>query len=100
MSEERVIDIKKGGKNKVPLIVTIAVIALIAVISIIASAKIVPAGCTGVVTTFGEVSDTSLTEGLHFVIPFAQKVEIISNKIQIYETTADAVFRQFPQRSP
>ncbi len=91
MSEERVIDIKKGGKNKVPLIVTIAVIAAIAVISIIASAKIVPAGCTGVVTTFGEVSDTSLTEGLHFVIPFAQKVEIISNKIQIYETTADAV---------
>ena len=91
MSEERVIDIKKGGKGKAPLIAVIAVIAVFAIIAIFASVKIVPAGCTGVVTTFGEVSDTSLTEGLHFVIPFAQKVEIISNKIQIYETTADAV---------
>ncbi len=91
MSEERVIDIKKGGKSKAPLIAVIAVAAALAVIAVIASIKIVPAGCTGVVTTFGEVSNTSLTEGLHFVIPFAQKVEIISNKIQIYETTADAV---------
>ena len=81
MSEERVIDIKKGGKGKAPLIAVIAVIAVFAIIAIFASVKIVPAGCTGVVTTFGEVSDTSLTEGLHFVIPFAQKVEIISNNI-------------------
>lgn len=92
MSEERVIDIGKGGKkNKVPLIVGIVVIAAIAAVAILSSIKIVPAGCTGVVMTFGEVSDTSLTEGLHFVIPFAQKVEVISNKIQIYEATADAV---------
>ncbi len=92
MSEERVIDIKKGGKNKmIPIIVTAAVVLVLLAIAIASSVKIVPAGCTGVVTTFGEVSDTSLTEGLHFVIPFAQKVEIISNKIQIYETTADAV---------
>jgi regulator of protease activity HflC (stomatin/prohibitin superfamily) len=92
MSEERVIDIGKGGKkNKVPFIVGIVVIVLFAAVAILASIKIVPAGCTGVVTTFGQVSDTSLTEGLHFVIPFAQKVEVISNKIQIYEATADAV---------
>ena len=92
MSEERVIDIGKGGKkNKVPLIVGIVVIAALAAVAILSSIKIVPAGCTGVVMTFGEVSDTSLTEGLHFVVPFAQKVEVISNKIQIYEATADAV---------
>lgn len=92
MSDEKVIDIGKGGKkNKVPFIVGIAVAAAIAAIAVLASIKIVPAGCTGVVTTFGEVSTTPLTEGLHFVIPFAQKVEIISNKIQIYEATADAV---------
>lgn len=91
MSEERVIDIGKGKKKKTSLIVTISVIAVLGLIAIFSSVQIVPAGCTGVVTTFGEVSDTSLTEGLHFVIPFAQKVEIISNKIQIYEATADAV---------
>lgn len=91
MSEEKVIDIGKGKKSKAPMIITAIVIVVLVLVAILASVKIVPAGCTGVVTTFGEVSDTSLTEGLHFVIPFAQKVEIISNKIQIYEATADAV---------
>lgn len=90
MSEEKIINIGKGRK-KAKVIAAVIVIALLALITIISSVKIVPAGCTGVVLTFGEVSETSLTEGLHFVIPFAQKVEIISNKIQIYESTADAV---------
>lgn len=91
MSEEKVIDIgKKKRKGYTPIILGV-VIAIIVLITVLSAIRIVPAGCTGVVTTFGEVSDTSLTEGLHFVIPFAQKVEIISNKIQIYEATADAV---------
>ena len=85
------IDIGKGKKSKAPMIITAIVIVVLVLVAILASVKIVPAGCTGVVTTFGEVSDTSLTEGLHFVVPFAQKVEVISNKIQIYEATADAV---------
>ncbi len=90
MAQDNVIDIGKKKKGTVKIVLCIAAV-LIAVIAIISAIRIVPAGCTGVVTTFGEVSDTSLTEGLHFVIPFAQKVEIISNKIQIYEATADAV---------
>lgn len=57
----------------------------------ISSFTIVPAGCTGVVTTLGKVSETSLQEGLHLKIPFAQNVEIMSNKIQVYETPASAV---------
>ncbi len=90
MAQDNVIDIGKKKKGTAKIVLCIAAV-LIVVIAIISAIRIVPAGCTGVVTTFGEVSDTSLTEGLHFVIPFAQKVEIISNKIQIYEATADAV---------
>ncbi|MGN0580104.1 MAG: prohibitin family protein [Ruminococcus sp.] len=52
---------------------------------------VVPAGCTGVVITLGKVSSSSLQEGFHLKIPFVQDVEIMSNKIQVYETPASAV---------
>ena len=55
------------------------------------SFTIVPAGHTGVVLTMGEVSKTSYDAGFHLKIPFAQQVETMSNKIQVYETPASAV---------
>lgn len=75
-----------------PVKVTAAVIAFAAVIAIIVSSiQIVPAGSTGVVLTFGKVSDRVMTEGLNFKIPFIQKVAVISNKIQKTEVDANAV---------
>lgn len=68
-----------------------AVIGVAALIIVCNSFKIVPAGHTGVVMTLGKVSDTSMQEGLHFKIPFIQSVEVMSNKIQVYETPASAV---------
>ncbi len=55
------------------------------------SFTIVPAGNTGVVLTLGEVSDKGLDAGFHLKIPFVQKIEDMSNKIQVYETPASAV---------
>ncbi|MBR6671279.1 MAG: prohibitin family protein [Ruminococcus sp.] len=55
------------------------------------SFTIIPAGHTGVVMTLGKVSDNVLQEGFHLKIPFAQTVEKMSNKIQVYETSASAV---------
>ena len=55
------------------------------------SFTIVPAGHTGVVLTMGEVSKTSYDAGFHLKAPFVQKVEPVSNKIQVYETPASAV---------
>ena len=71
MSKEKVIDIstRKTGK-----IVGICAAAVAAIIVVVSSVSIVPAGCTGVVTTFGKVSDTALNEGLHLKVPFAQRV--------------------------
>ena len=83
-----VIDI---GKKKTGKIVAAIIIAVIALIVVVSSLAIVPAGCTGVVTTFGKVSDNILAEGLHFKIPFAQDVITVSNKIQVYEADSDAV---------
>lgn len=66
-------------------------IGLAALIIALNSFTIVPAGNTGVVMTLGKVSETSYQEGFHLKAPFIQKVETLSNKIQVYETPASAV---------
>ncbi len=78
---------KKVSRN---IIITIAV-ALILVIFIASTVTIVPAGCSGVILTFGKVSEDVMSEGLNFRIPFVQNVVIISNKIQKQEVDAPAV---------
>ncbi|MDO5560627.1 MAG: prohibitin family protein [Oscillospiraceae bacterium] len=66
-------------------------IAAGAVILAAASVAVIPAGNTGVVLTLGKVSKNVYHEGFHFKVPFIQSVEVMSNKIQVYETTATAV---------
>ncbi|MDO5148762.1 MAG: prohibitin family protein [Oscillospiraceae bacterium] len=77
---------KKAGK-----ITTGIIIAVAAVIVAASSVAIVPAGHTGVVLTLGKVSNNSYQEGFHLKAPFFQQIEIMSNKIQVYETGATAV---------
>lgn len=67
------------------------VAGVLAVVLCASSFTIVPAGHTGVVLTLGKVSESSFTEGFHLKIPFIQDVEVMSNKIQVYETPASAV---------
>ena len=67
------------------------ILLIIAVMVFTGAFTIVPAGNTGVVLTLGKVSSTSMSEGFHLKIPFVQEVEIMSNKIQVYETAASAV---------
>lgn len=76
---------------KLKKIIPVAVIVVIAAVILSFSVVIVPAGSTGVVMTFGKVSDDVMQEGLHFKVPFVQKVAIISNKIQKQEVQANAV---------
>ena len=77
----------KSGFKGIALIVAAILLLIVALNSF----TIVPAGHTGVVLTMGEVSKTSYDAGFHFKIPFVQKVETMSNKIQVYETPASAV---------
>lgn len=76
----------KGG-----LIAAIVIILILVIIVFSSAVAIVPAGSTGVVTTFGKVSESTYSEGFHLKVPFAQEVVIVSNKIQVYETDASAV---------
>lgn len=89
MNNSNVVDFKpKKGTGKIIAIIIAAIIVIIAVIS---SLAIVPAGSTGVIVTFGKVSDKALSEGLHMKVPFAQELVVVSNKIQVYEADASAV---------
>jgi len=67
------------------------VAGVLALILCASSFTIIPAGHTGVVLTLGKVSENSFTDGFHLKIPFIQDVEVMSNKIQVYETPASAV---------
>lgn len=89
METSKVVDFKpKKGTGK---IVGIVVAAIVVIILILSSLAIVPAGSTGVIVTFGKVSDSALNEGLHMKVPFAQELVVVSNKIQVYEADASAV---------
>lgn len=68
-----------------------AVAGVVALILCATSFTIIPAGNTGVIMTLGKVSENPLQEGFHLKIPFIQSVEVMSNKIQVYETPASAV---------
>ena len=89
MINNNVVDIK--AKSRSGRIAAAVIIAIIVLILLFASIATVPAGSTGVVTTFGKVSESTYGEGIHLKVPFAQKVVIVSNQIQVYETEASAV---------
>ncbi len=50
----------------------------------------VPSGHRGVVTTFGKVMQEELSEGIHLVRPFIDKVKLMNVQVQKIETKADA----------
>jgi regulator of protease activity HflC (stomatin/prohibitin superfamily) len=53
----------------------------------------VPAGYRGVMTTFGNPSDGVLSEGIHFRVPLAQKINLVNVSIQKGEGDGDAASR-------
>ncbi|MBE6852337.1 MAG: prohibitin family protein [Ruminococcus sp.] len=91
-NEQRYVNTRPSSKAATKITVGI-IAAITAVITIASSVAIVPAGNTGVVLTLGKVSNNIFQEGFHLKVPFVQQVEIMSNKIQVYETSATAVSR-------
>lgn len=87
MAKEKIIDANSGAVRK---IVTTVIIVFILLIVLFNSFTTVSAGHSGVVTTFGEVSETVLAEGLHFKIPFIQDIILIDNRVQKSEATCTA----------
>ncbi len=87
MSKEKVIDANSGAVRKIVVPVIIVFILLIVLLN---SFTTVGAGHTGVVTTFGKVSEGVLSEGLHFKIPFIQNIILIDNRVQKAEASCSS----------
>lgn len=85
--DNNVVNVGGGSARK---IVTVVVILLIAAIVVMNSFTTVKAGHSGVVTTFGKVSETVLSEGLHFKIPFIQDIILIDNRVKKAEANCTA----------
>lgn len=71
------------------LVVVGAILALV----FLAPVAVVPAGHRGVITTFGKVSDDVNGEGIHFLIPFIQQMNLVDVRIQKGEGKSDAASR-------
>lgn len=70
--------------------IPIVLAVILAVFLLLASVTTVPAGHTGVVTTFGKVSGTVLGEGLHFKLPFITNVVKIDNRVLKTEVSSSS----------
>lgn len=57
-------------------------IALFVIITAFNCFKIIPTGYTGVRTTFKQVDNVVLQNGLNFKIPYIQKIAMVNNKMQ------------------
>lgn len=71
------VDAKKGNGKKRSL--SLAIIGAVIVLGSL-SFTIVPTGYTGVRTTFGQISETTLPQGFNLKIPVIQNIKLVNNK--------------------
>lgn len=83
--------INSGSKFNVPKkAIVIAVSVIAAIVILFNSITIIDAGHTGVINTLGKVSENVLQEGMHFKIPFVQKIIKMDNRIVKLEVDTEA----------
>lgn len=87
MAKNNVIDASEAVVKKIVITVIVVIVAMIIVLNSFTTVK---AGHTGVVTTFGKVSENVLSEGLHFKIPFIQDIILVDNRVQKAEVACTA----------
>lgn len=85
-----VIDERKQEMKKITKIITGCVVGLIALIVVLDCFCMVQAGHTGVITTFGKVSENVLSEGLHLKIPFVQQIIQVDNRVLKAEVSSSS----------
>ena len=80
----------KAGNFSPFRLVGLILVVVFAVIFLSSSFVVIPAGHTGVALTFGKVEDNVLQEGLHFKVPFVQKIVVVDNRIVKLDVNAEA----------
>ena len=68
----------------------LAVVVLLALIILPNCFATVPVGSTGIMLTMGKVEDTALSEGVHFKIPFVQRIVSMDNRVKKLELSTEA----------
>ena len=66
--------------------VALAILVVLAFSSVVT----VPVGSTGILLTMGKVEDSALTEGLHFKLPFVQRIISMDNRVKKLELSTEA----------
>ena len=80
----------KAGNFSPLKLIGVIFLAIFAVILVSSSFVVIPAGHTGVALTFGKVEDVVLQEGLHFKVPFVQKIVVVDNRIVKLDVNTEA----------
>ena len=80
-------------KNIKPKTVIMAIVIIFALIILLNCFETVPTGFVGIKTRFGKAQDGTIQEGLHFVLPFIEKIERIDCRTQKVETYSEASTR-------
>ena len=80
----------KAGNFSPFRLVGLILVVVFAVIFLSSSFVVIPAGHTGVALTFGKVEDHVLQEGLHFKVPFVQKIVVVDNRIVKLDVNTEA----------
>ena len=94
-----VVNVGKSGGNVKKIIITVIVLFVLLVV-ILNSFTAVTSGHSGVITTFGEVSENVLDEGLHFKIPFVQRIILVDNRVQKAEANCSSASRDLQTVTP
>ena len=68
----------------------LAIAAFLALIVLPNCFATVPVGSTGIMLTMGKVEDTALSEGMHFKIPFVQRIVSMDNRVKKLELSTEA----------
>ena len=80
----------KAGNFSPFRLVGLILVVVFAVIFLSSSFVVIPAGHTRVALTFGKVEDNVLQEGLHFKVPFVQKIVVVDNRIVKLDVNTEA----------
>ncbi len=90
--QEMIADLKRKG-----IIIGVPILIVIVLLFAFKPWAQIEGGEVGVVKSFGEVQESVLDQGLHFIIPVKEKVTIMDVRVQISETRADASSKDLQQ---
>lgn len=71
-------------------LIALAIVVVLALIILLNCFATVPVGSTGIMLTMGKVEDTALSEGMHFKIPFVQRIVSMDNRVKKLELSTEA----------